>query len=284
MSWWTRMLRNMAGGGPREAGPPRRPGAASSFHLIWELPGAPVAGSRGLGGETGLTEVSAVLQVLESPRTEALYFWALQVDFLSGGRVWGGAHTGLQWNKRYPGYGAVNWGGYASPERGGFVLPGTTSPLDGFSDDPNTVAYAWERGRPYRLRVFRSPDILGAWRAEVTDLVGGTTTTIRDLLPQPRGEAVDSFLVRPMVWSEVFADCDAPSVTVRWSDLAAVDEAGLVIRPEAVRVNYQAEQAGGCPNTTAVPDGAGGILQVTNTRRLVEQDARLTISGLAGPP
>lgn len=230
-------------------------------------------------GLAGLVEVSAVLEILEPPRADALYFWALQVDFTSGRRVWGGAHTGLQWNRRYPDHRAVNWGGYASPERGGFVLPGTTSSLDGFPDDPNTLCYPWQPGCPYRLRVFRSPELPGAWRAEVTDLVSGRSATVRDLRPVPEGESLESHLARPVVWSEVFADCDAPSVSVRWSDLAAVDDAGRTVRPQAVRVNYQSAEEGGCANTTVVPDDAGRFLQVTNTPRLVGQGTRLLLPG-----
>jgi hypothetical protein len=268
MSWLTDMLKNLFVGSPPAARPSRSANGASSFHLAWEMPG-------GLGREVGFVEVSAVLEIVVPPRVSALYFWALQVDFLSGGKVIGGAHTGLQWNPRYPGSRAVNWGGYASSERGGSVLPGTRSRLPGFRDDPNTLGYDWLHGRPYRLRVFRSPAISGAWRSEVTDLVSGVTRTVRDLLPEEPPRSTGSYLLRPVVWSEVFAACDAPSVTVRWSDLRAVDAGGVEIRPSAVRVNYQAWQDGGCPNTTAGIDDEGGYLQVTNTARVVEQDVFL---------
>jgi hypothetical protein len=286
------MLRNLVGRGPREAGP-RRPGnGASSFHLIWEMPaeagtgsgasragfGLPGAGSGpGSGLSLDLVEVSAVLEIVEPPRGEALYYWALQVDFWAGGGVWGCGHTGLQWNRRYPEHRAVNWGGYFSAERGGAVLPGTRSLLPGFADDPNTLAYPWQPGRPYQLRVYRSPETSGAWRAEVNDLVSGVSSAVRDLLPVDGVTGPDSYLVRPLVWSEVFAPCDAPSVTVRWSDLRAVAERGGVIRPSAVRVNYQSAANGGCPNTTVVADEAGGFLQVTNVPRIVGQGAVLSL-------
>ena len=269
MSWFTSTLRTMIGGGPRASRPPRSANGASSFHLTWELPDRPASGA-------GLVEFSAVLEVVTPPSTEALYFWALQVDFADGRGTWGGGHTGLQWNKRYPEGAAVNWGGYASAERGGAVLAGTHSSLPSFPDDPNTVAYPWVPGRLYRLRVSRSPDIRGAWRADVTDLWSGLSSPIRDLLSRSsRGE--DSFLVRPVVWSEVFADCYAPSVTVRWTELEGRDETGAVVRPAAVRVNYQAWEAGGCPNTSVLVDESGGLLQVTNTERLVPQGARLSL-------
>jgi hypothetical protein len=274
MSRLTEFFRSLLGRGSREAGPRRSGNGASSFHLVWEMPAR--AGSR-----ERLIEVSAVLEVTVPPREQALHFWALQVDLADGRGVWGGAHTGLQWNKRYPGGTAVNWGGYKSPDLGGAVLRGTFSSLPGFPDDPNTLGYAWEPGSQYRLRVFRSPDIMGAWRAEITDLESGLTSIIRDLLPEPGRDPTNSHLGRPIVWSEVFAPCDAPSVAVRWSDLAAVEETGTVLRPAAVRVNYQASQIGGCTNTTVLMDEAGGLLQVTNAPRTVKQDARLVLPGAA---
>jgi hypothetical protein len=272
MSGLTWLRRNVGGGGPRDAGPPRSPNGASSFHLMWELPSRP-------GPQPRLVEVSAVLEVLVPPQVRALYFWALQVDLADAAGVWGGGHTGLQWNRRYPGGTAVNWGGYASAELGGAVLPGTESSLPGLSDDLNTLAYPWQSKRRYRIRVHRSPEIKEAWRSEVTDLESGLSTTIRDLLPAPGREGLDSYLTRPLVWSEVFADCDAPSVTVRWSELAALDESGTVVKPEAVRVNYQSFHAGGCPNTSVSRDETGGVLQVTNVPRALVQGASLPLSG-----
>lgn len=278
MSWFTRMLRNLAGVGPTGTGSGRSGNGASSFHLTWEMP-PQARGER-------LVEVSAVLEVLVSPRVEALYFWALQVDLGDAQGVWGTGHTGLQWNPRYPGATAVNWGGYASAVRGGAVLPGTLSSLPGFPDDPNTLAYAWSPGRPYRLRVFPSAENPGGWRAEVTDLVSGAAQTIREVL-LGEGRPMSGFqghLSRPVVWSEVFADCDAPSVTVRWSDLQAVDEVGKVIRPEAVRVNYQSAEAGGCPDTTVAVDEVGRLTQVTNAPRLVDQGTMLRLPEMSGLP
>jgi hypothetical protein len=270
MSRLTDVLRSLAsraagasGGGPRVAGPPRSPNGASSFHLTWEMPAAARAAR--------LVEVSAVIEVVVPPAVPALYFWALQVDFLSGARARGGAHTGLQWNRRYPSGTAVNWGGYVSQEDGGAILAGSVSELPGFPDDPHTLSYPWEPGRPYRLRIFRSPDRTGAWRAEVTDMVSGDATVIRDLFVD--GDR----LARPVVWSEVFADCDAPSVTVRWSDLRAVDDAGSLIIPDSVRVNYQAAGDGGCANTTAIA-GATGFLQVTGVPRITAQGATFGVA------
>ena len=276
------MLRNLVGSGPRAARPRRSANGASSLHLHWDLPASPGRPA----AERRLVEVSAVLEVLVPPRVEALYFWAMQVSFADRRGVWGGGHTGLQWNRRYPGGMAVNWGGYESAPLGGRVLSGTLSSLAGFPDDPNTLAFRWQTARAYRLRVYPSPDLVGAWRAEVVDLVSGGRHPIRDLVPpQGRGSDPDSgagapYLVRPMVWSEVFADCDAPSVTVRWSGLQGVDEDGDALRPRTVRVNYQAAAEGGCPNTTSATDGRG-VLQVTGVARSTPQGSALVVPGTA---
>ena len=263
----------VTGGGPRAAGPPRSSNGASSFHLIWEMPQT--------AGAAKLVEVSAVLEIIEPPRVPSLYFWALQVDFEENGVFWGGGHTGLQWNRRFPGGTALNWGGYAAQSRGGAVLPGSQPDLFAFPGDPNTMSFDWEPRRPYRLRVFRSPELSGGWRADITDLSSGTTTVVRDLMypDGPRagaGRAAAGYLRRPLVWSEVFADCDAPQVVARWSDLSAVGEDGLTVRPSAVRVNYQAHEAGGCGNTSVRRDGAA-LLQITNTPREIPQGAVLDL-------
>ena len=205
MLWLTRMLRGVAGAEPGERHRPRSANGASSFHLWWVMPA-------GMGPEPRLSEVSAVFEVVAPPRVKALYFWALQVDLADSRGVWGYGHTGLQWNRRYPGGTAVNWGGYAGADQGGVTLPGTASPLPGFPDDPNTLAYPWQPGRPYRIRVFRSPETPEGWRVEVTDLAAGIVSVVRDLMPAPGRQTADSFLGRPLVWSEVFADCDDPSV------------------------------------------------------------------------
>jgi hypothetical protein len=67
------------------------------------------------------------------------------------------------------------------------------------------------------------------------------------------------------------------SVTVRWSDLEAVDETGALLRPVAVRVNHRSVSEGDWTNTTTTIDAAGAVLQVTNTPRTVEQGALLLI-------
>ena len=237
----------------RTRGFPPSGNGASSFHLGWRLP--PDAGH--------LVSASVTLEVLTPPAVDHLYFWALQVSFPGAGA----AHLGLQWNDRHPGFGAVNWGGYAAD---GSLLPGTDSPLPSTPADPNTRDYPWEPGRPYRLRVHRVDE--GAWRGGVTDLRIDNTVTVRDLTAAAR------YLGDPMVWSEVFARCDDPPVTVRWSGFEVVTDGGDRFAPSALAVNYQSHADGGCANTTSVLEDGSGVLQRTNSDRVTPQGAALQLT------
>jgi hypothetical protein len=251
-------------GGPRVSGEPPSANGASSFHLFWELPGEFVA-------------AEVTLEVTEPPTVPRLYFWALQVDFVEAGRAAGGAHLGLQHHPDYPGRTAVNWGGY---DPSGRVLAGTASRLAGSLGNPHTRDLRWRPGHPYRLRVGLAPaeeqpgDGRTAWRGQIVDLTDGSEVTVRDLLP--RGTR----LVRPMVWSEVFARCEHPAVEVHWSDPAALSAEGRWARPTAARVNYQRPADGGCANTCSWVDG-GVLVQRTNADRRTPQDARLVIAAPA---
>lgn len=235
---------------PRTAGRPPSSNGASSFHLFWLLPGE-------------LVEVGATLEVVEPPRVDRLFFWALQVSFSEGGRRSGGAHLGLQHHPEHPGGGAVNWGGYRS---GGGELDGSTSSLPSTLGNANTRDFPWRPGVRYRLRVHAAPG--GGWRGAVRELPDGDEVVVRDLWAD--GDA----LVAPMVWSEVFADCDHPTTAVRWSDLSGLDRRGDEVRPSGLQVNYQDHAAGGCANTSSQAD-EHGVVQRTNTPRVVPQGALL---------
>ncbi|MDX1691731.1 MAG: hypothetical protein R3290_11980 [Acidimicrobiia bacterium] len=248
----------------RTSGRPASDNGASSFHLVWDLPQAP------------LVEVEATLEVLMLPAVRSLYFWALQVSFASQRRLKGGAHLGLQFNPRHPGSAAVNWGGYGPAEDGSRLLKGSESPLPSTPGDPNTRDFPWQVGHRYRLRVTPSPDRIDrgfAWRGSVTDLETGEPTVVRDL------HTMGDYLVAPMVWSEVFARCEAPSVPVRWSGLRAVDADGAEVSPRHVRVNYQPHAEGGCDNTSVSVDELG-IVQTTRVARQVPQGALLPVPGV----
>jgi hypothetical protein len=200
-----------------------------------------------------LSEVRAVLQVVKPPAVERLYFWALQVCFVEQGRELGTGHTGLQWHPAAPA-GAVNWGGYDAAT--GDVLPGTGSvlpPVDG----PHTRRYLWLPGRKYMFRV--SSPSAGVWRSEVTDLQEDRTTVVRDL------QVGAGSLAKPVVWSEVFADCDDPPSEVRWSGLEVVDASGCLTRVTSARPTYQSVADGGCSNTESY---AAGDCFVQATSRL----------------
>jgi hypothetical protein len=244
----------------RVAGEPPSGNGASSFHLWWELP----FGER-------LTEVAATLEVVDPPTVDRLYFWALQVSFVKPGG--GGAHLGLQHNPRFPGAAAANWGGYA-PSGAGRLLDGSASLLPSTPDDVNTRDFPWRAGRPYRLSIRRAaddgPDGFVAWRGSIEDLDRGTVTVVRDLYS--RGE----YLRGPVVWTESFARCEHPPVSVRWSDLSAVGEEGSAIPVTTVSVNYQDRSAGGCDNTDVAVD-AGGWTQRTGVERSVRSGTRLPL-------
>jgi hypothetical protein len=211
------------------------------------------------------------LEVTEPPAVPSLYFWAVQVSFADRGRAAGGAHFGLQWHPAHPGSTAINWGGYA---RDGGELSGTDSLLPSATGNPNTRDFVWRPRTKYHLSVARgdrTPDDRWAWRAEVTDLESGNRTHVRDLF------TTGSTLTTPMVWSEVFADCDAPSAVVQWSQFT-VDESDGEPRPvRAARVNYQAVGDGGCTQTNSSVIG-DVFEQRTSTARTTPQGSRLQVS------
>ncbi len=231
---------------------------ASSFHLWWRM-----------AGTEPLVDVRAVCEVLVPPQVDALYFWALQVGFSDGRLAHGAAHAGLQWHSRGRRGRAVNWGGYHDPRDGGGELPGSRPTLPALNPQGNTARYPWRPGVPYRFRVTRSE---AGWRAAVTDVSSGRTTVIRDL------HAGGAYLVDPVVWSEVFAACRHPTVTVRWTGLEAVTASGALVRPRTVSATYQERDAGGCDNTTVDADDIG-LLQITNTIRRVPHGAQLVVPG-----
>jgi len=217
-------------------------------------------------------ECSAVLEVLVPPVVPRLYFWALQVDFSSANRIHGSAHLGLQWNRHHRGSTAINWGGY-HPD--GSLLSGSESLLPAIGHDRNTVGFPWAAGHRYTLRIASGGNAPGgghSWAGSIIDLDSGEATKVRDL------HAPGGYLLRPVVWSEVFARCEQPTVAVRWSGLSAVTADGTVVRPAGVLVGYQGEEAGGCSNTTAGVDELG-VLQITNAVRRVPDHALLPVPG-----
>jgi hypothetical protein len=80
----------------------------------------------------------------------------------------------------------------------------------------------------------------------VADVATESTSVIREL------DGGGTYLTAPLVWAEVFAPCDGPSVTVVWSDLQVADEAGVWTPVDETTINYQAWEAGGCTNTNGL--------------------------------
>ncbi len=258
LGWMRSLLATQRAGQVRVSGPPRSANGASSLHLWWDLPEIP------------LREVAVTLEILEPPQVSKLYFFALQASFIRRVEPFGGAHLGLQWNSRHPDSRAVNWGGY---DDAGTILTGTRSPLPSTPTDPNTRDFPWQPGRPYRLQIGPASGTdagLVAWPGTVTDLMTGERTLIREL--HTGGDALRA----PVMWMEVFADCDDPSVAIKWTDLVAVATDGTELRPHGCRVTYQRYQDGGCTNTSAAAT-AGAFIQRTNTDRVTPPDAVLTL-------
>ena len=249
---WSRIVRSLVPGGsaPRVAGYPVSPNRASSLHLFWELP----------AGTDPVVAAPVALVVEAAPSVPDLYFWALQASFVDGtGRRHGGGHVGLQWHTPHPGSRAVNWGGYGP---NGGTLDGSSSALPSATGNPNTRDLWWEPGESHTLTI--EPAAEGGWAGTV----GGVQVR--------RLNAGGDRLSGLMVWSEVFARCDAPPVAARWSEFRAITTQRRVVTPTAVRVNYQSRADGGCDNSTAVPHG-DAVRQVTGTERLVPQGARLPL-------
>lgn len=242
----------------RRAGPPPSPNGASSCHFWWET-------------AQPLASASVTVRASVPPDMNRLAFFALQASFWSADRRRGGAHVGLQWHPSYPDRRAVNWGGY---DREGRVLPGSESEAPSALGDPNTRDYPWEPESGYRLtigpRIVRNDRV--AWPARVRDLATGRETVIRELFC-PGDQLRD-----PVVWAELFCDCDQPGVAVRWSDPRATDGDGRPVPVTGGRVTYQSYEDGGCSNTdVSVRDGT--VTLRSNHPRRAPHGARLPWSG-----
>jgi hypothetical protein len=228
------------------SGRPPSANGASSLHLLWDVP----------TGDT-LVEASVTLMVPALPTVPRLYFWALQVTFPGGA----GAHLGLQWGADPPRrLRHVNWGGYGAS---GAELSGGTSTLPSSFANPNTRDFDWEPGRSYRLRISLAS---GGWAGWVDDFI------VRRL------DAPGGTLQNPMVWSEVFADCDHPAVSARWSDPELLTRSGRRVSVNAMTASYQSRRAGGCDNTSSDAIGRA-FVQTTNAARKTHPGATLRIGG-----
>ncbi len=209
-----------------------------------------------------IVEATVVLEVVEPPRIDALYFWALQATFRAGRAHMGGAHLGLQWHPRYPGGTAANWGGYHGRDTGqSGELPGSPLTLPSALDNPNTCNFDWRAGIEYRLRIVRTG--ASEWAGTI-EARGSVATTLRHL------HCEAEHLTDLAVWTEAFADCDAPPAEVRWTEPVAITRSGAELRAVTARVNYQSIPDGGCSTSDSSYDGIG-ILQRTGVPRRTPQ-------------
>jgi len=210
--------------------------------------------------------VSVDFMVLQRPSSPDLHFWAIQASFVGGGRPMGAGHLGLQHFPAHPGSGAVNWGGYGAD---GTILSGSESPLPSRPGNANTRDYSWSEGRMYRLSIFRGDR---GWKGSVTDLEADVTTEVRELY------APSTHLANVVMWSEVFAPCEGPPMTVAWSNPTATTATGHHA-VEAVQLSYQSYAEGGCTNTSTELSGST-VVQTTATQRA---NSAGTILRLTGP-
>lgn len=202
-----------------------------------------------------LVEASVTITVPAVPAVERLYFWALQVSFVDGGA----AHLGLQWGADPPRrMRHVNWGGYGPDGR---ELSGTESRLPSSFGNPHTRDFEWQAARRYRLRICRATN---GWAGFVDD------TLVRELL------APGATLAHPVVWSEVFADCDHPAVSVRFGDPEVVTRSGDRVAVDSAIVHYQPRSEGGCDNTSSAVEGHA-FVQTTSTDRITPAGTRLSL-------
>ena len=241
-------------------GLPRSENGASSQHLWW------------IADATDQTvRVEVELEIFEPPRVPRIYFWALQTSFVSEGRVCGAGHLGLQWHPGFPDSRAVNWGGYRAGGEGGGELPGSRSRLPSAVENPNTRNFLWQPNVGYVLGIEK---VAGSeptrWRGSIFDGSSGITVAVRDLISP--GE----YLAHTVMWSEVFARCDDPPTTVRWSHPRSIDKDGGQRPIRSVRVTYQARPDGGCGNTNAFSDGYA-VVQGTNYRRSVRHNSVVAV-------
>ena len=263
MSWRDRLraaLNAPSTTSERTTGKPTSSNGASSLHLNW----SPVP--------PNVHAVSIDLTIVEPPTTNDLYFWAMQASFTSGNHSHGAGHIGLQHISGYPNNAAVNWGGYHD---GGGELAGTESPLPSSRGNVNTRDYHWRAGTSYRLEIAKiGADDLGhqpaastdsSWRGSVIDLASNERTLIREL------KCPGTELRHIVMWSEVFAACDAPPVSVRWSNPTAYVGAtnSETWTPGRMHISYQRVEDGGCSNTVSMrdPEHQAALIQRTNSAR-----------------
>ncbi len=256
--------------GPRAVDDPSWRGR-SATHLWWYVE-----------NQAPVVRAEVTLEILEPPVANFIYFWAMQLNFTNGSVTGGGGHIGLQWHPYYPEQTAVNWGGYCSHD--GSILRGSDSVLPGSTGDVNTRDYPWRPNTKYRMSVYRAPDSapthqelhwpkaepIYCWRGEITDLSTRERVVVRDLYSS------GSMISGPAVWSEIFAKCDSPRASVRWSDFRCYTETGQRAPIRQLGVTHGVGPDGGCNDSDVVWDGQGAVMS-TNTKRTTPEGALIQL-------
>ena len=242
----------------RTTGLPTSANGASSHHLFWTTEVDP---------ENPIVAVEVDLEIVEAPSIDRLYFWALQATFRAGAAQMGGAHLGLQWHPDYPGSTAANWGGYHGRDAAlSGELTGSALALPSALHNPNTCNFAWTPAVPYRLRIALAEP--GRWTGSIGRVGDPSPVTLRTL--HCDGDHLTDFVV----WTESFAECDAPPAVVRWANPTIISAAGGFVAPAGARTNYQTVADGGCSTSDSV-SSRGGLVQATGTTRTTPQGALL---------
>ncbi len=224
------------------------------FHLWWQ----------GIEVSDPIVGCAVTLEVLREPTVAALYFWAMQTNFLdAAGTSHGAVHTGLQWNPRHRDSRAVNWGGYAQAADVTSILEGSLSELPSTPDDRNTRDYPWRAGAPYRFSIQRSPR---GWTSSVTDVERSVTTVIRELFAG--GDRLGGFVV----WSELFCTGRDPHTAVRWSNPEVTRSTGVLDRPTGMTATYPGGREWRRLDTTV---DEIGVVQATDVRRRIPHQSLL---------
>lgn len=218
-------------------GTPEGLAGAASFYLSWLSPSYDIVHIP--SDRDVFKKASAKITIPGTPSVTDLYYWALQVSFYNDAEeLVAAAHTGLQWISTHPNSKAVNWGGYLESDSS--ILEGTESALPSTTDNDNTRDFDWQTDTEYTFEIFHVGGDF--WRATVNDVV------IRDL--EVPGA---TYIADPLFFSEVFADCYAPTHSVLWRDPYLYDEADVgYYFPRAFR-SYQVVD--GCPNSESEVDG-----------------------------
>lgn len=259
-TWWHRLRRQLGISDQRETGrvkgPPTSSNGASSLHARW------------VGEPSHVVAAHVDLTIDELPASSHLRFFAVQASFTDRGRPQGAGHLGLQWIDRHPGNTAVNWGGYhdqRSGRRG--ELPGSGSSLPSAAGNVNTRDYSWRAGATYRCTISRGAD---GWAGSVTDVQTGVVTVVREL------HCPGDHLTSVVMWSEIFAPCEGPGVTVRWARPTWETEDGELVPVRRVELSYQRHADGGCANTSTVVEG-DQVVQRTATTRVHDHGSMLAL-------